>query len=135
MQIFVTYLTMLIFFLVVDYIMIIKVISPIFQATVPELLREQPKLAAAAVFYIFYVSGVYWFGTLAGVRSGSVLTAILSGTFLGLLAYATYEVTNFSTLKGWTVQMVILDTIWGGILGGLTAAVGYYASNLFSTQS
>ena len=135
MQIFVTYLTMLIFFLVVDYIMIIKVISPIFQATVPELLRELPKLAAAAVFYIFYVSGVYWFGTLAGVRSGSVLTAILSGTFLGLLAYATYEVTNFSTLKGWTVQMVILDTIWGGILGGLTAAVGYYASNLFSTQS
>ena len=126
---------MLIFFLVVDYIMIIKVISPIFQATVPELLRELPKLAAAAVFYIFYVSGVYWFGTLAGVRSGSVLTAILSGTFLGLLAYATYEVTNFSTLKGWTVQMVILDTIWGGILGGLTAAVGYYASNLFSTQS
>ena len=81
---------MLVFFLAVDYIMIIKVISPIFQATVPELMREQPKLAAAAVFYIFYVSGVYWFGTLAGLRAGSALTAILAGTFLGLLAYSNY---------------------------------------------
>ena len=75
MHILVTYFSMLIFFLVVDYIMIIKVISPIFQASVPELLREQPNLVAAGIFYLFYVSGVYWFGTLAGLRSGSVLTA------------------------------------------------------------
>ena len=99
-----------------------------FQANVPELLRDQPKLLAAAVFYIFYVTGVFWFGTLSGLRSGSVLTALLSGTFLGLLAYSTYEVTNFSTLKGWTVQMVFFDTVWGGVLGGLTAVVGYYVS-------
>ena len=123
---------MLVFFLVVDYIMIIKIISPIFQAAIPDLLRDQPKLAAAAVFYIFYVSGVYWFGTLAGIRAGSVLTAILSGAFLGLLAYATYEVTNFSLLKGWTINMVILDTVWGGVLGGLTAGFGYYVSRALS---
>ena len=123
---------MLVFFLVVDYIMIIKIISPIFQATIPDLLRDQPKLAAAAVFYILYVSGVYWFGTLAGIRAGSVLTAILSGAFLGLLAYATYEVTNFSLLKGWTINMVILDTVWGGVLGGLTAGFGYYVSRALS---
>ena len=132
MQILVTYLTMLIFFLSIDYIMIIKVISPIFQNSVPDLLRDQPNLAVAAIFYIFYVSGVYWFGTLAGVRSGSVVTAVLSGTFLGLLAYSTYEVTNYSTLKGWTYQMVVLDTIWGGVLGGLTAGVGFYVSNFLS---
>ena len=132
MHLFITYVSMLVFFLVVDYIMIIKIISPIFQATIPDLLRDQPKLAAAAVFYIFYVSGVYWFGTLAGIRAGSVLTAILSGAFLGLLAYATYEVTNFSLLKGWTINMVILDTVWGGVLGGLTAGFGYYVSKALS---
>ena len=132
MHILITYFSMLIFFLAVDYIMIIKVISPIFQATVPELMREQPKLAAAAVFYIFYVSGVYWFGTLAGLRAGSALTAIFAGTFLGFLAYSTYEFTNYSTLKGWSIQMVILDTLWGGVLGGLTAAVGYYVSKALS---
>ena len=133
MNLVITYSSMLIFFLVVDYVMIIKVISPIFQSNIGELLREQPKLTAAAFFYIFYVSGIYWFGTLAGIRTGSVLTSILSGTFLGLLAYATYEVTNFSLIKGWTVQMVILDTVWGGVLGGLTAAVGYYVNRTLSS--
>jgi uncharacterized membrane protein len=123
---------MLIFFLVVDYAMIVKVINPLFQSNIPELLKEQPNLAAAAFFYLFYVAGVYWFGTLAGIRSGSVVTAILSGSFLGLLAYATYEVTNFSTLKGWTLEMVVLDTVWGGVLGGLTAAVGFYVNRIFS---
>lgn len=132
MHIIITYASMLLFFLIVDYFMIIKVISPIFQSSVSELLREQPNLAAAAIFYIFYVSGVYWFGTLAGIRSGSVFTALFSGLFLGLLAYATYEVTNFSTLKGWTVQMVVVDVIWGGVLGGLTASVGYYVSRALS---
>lgn len=132
MNIILTYIAMLTFFLVVDYVMIIKVINPIFQASVPELLREQANLIAAAVFYLFYVSGVYWFGTLAGIRSGAVMPAIISGTFLGLLAYSTYEVTNFSTLKGWTVQMVMLDTLWGGVLGGLTAAVGFYVSRFLS---
>ena len=132
MHIFLTYISMLIFFLVVDYVMIIKVINPLFQASIPDLLKEQANLAAAAFFYLFYVSGIYWFGTLAGIRSGSVVTAILSGSFLGLLAYSTYEVTNFSTLKGWTFQMLLLDTVWGGILGGLTAAVGYYVSKELS---
>ena len=133
MTVVVTYLSMLIFFLAVDYVMIIKVMNPIFQSNVGELFREQPKLTAAAVFYIFYVSGIYWFGTLAGLRTGSVLTSILSGSFLGLLAYATYEVTNFSLIKGWTVQMVVLDTAWGGTLGGLTAAVGYYVNKAMSS--
>ena len=132
MHVILTYISMLIFFLVVDYVMIIKVINPLFQSNIPDLLREQANLASAAFFYLFYVSGIYWFGTLAGVRSGSVTTAILSGSFLGLLAYATYEVTNFSTLKGWTIEMLLLDTLWGGVLGGLTAAVGFYVNRTLS---
>ena len=132
MYIVLTYLSMLIFFLVVDYVMIIKVINPLFQSSIPDLLKEQANLVAAAFFYLFYVTGIYWFGTLAGIRAGSVMVAILSGSFLGLLAYSTYEVTNFSTLKGWSLQMLLLDTLWGGVLGGLTAAVGFYVSRAFS---
>lgn len=132
MHVVLTYLSMLIFFLFVDYVMIIKFINPMFQENIPDLLKEKANLAAAAFFYLFYVTGIYWFGTLAGVRSGSVTTALLSGSFLGLLAYATYEVTNFSTLKGWTIQMLLLDTLWGGVLGGLTAAVGFYVSRALS---
>ena len=126
MQVVVTYFSMLVFFLIVDAVMIVKVINPIFQENAAEILKANVNFVAASIFYIFYVVGIYWFGTLPGIRSDSVLTALLSGAFLGLLAYSTYEITNFSTLKGWTLQMVFLDTAWGGILGGLTASVGFF---------
>jgi uncharacterized membrane protein len=44
---------------------------------------------------------------------------------LGLLAYATYELTNMATLANWSWKMVILDTAWGGILTTIASVVGY----------
>ena len=95
-------------------------------------MKSQFNVFAAGMFYLFYVSGIFWFGTFSGIKAGSVFNAALSGLFLGLLAYSTYEITNFATLKGWTIQMVIIDTIWGGVLGGLTATVGFYTYRFFS---
>tara|TARA_Y100001968_G_C18903256_1_gene501757 strand:- start:142 stop:549 length:408 start_codon:yes stop_codon:yes gene_type:complete len=126
MQLIGTYLCMLVFFLLVDAVMIVKVINPLFQSSVSDILKEQVNFLAASIFYVFYVFGIYWFGTLTGIRSGSVVSAFFSGLFLGLLAYSTYEITNFSTIRGWTIQMVIMDTLWGGVLGGLTSVVGFY---------
>ena len=131
-HVLVTYVVMLVFFLLVDAVMIVKVINPVFQANVSEIMKSQFNVFAAGMFYLFYVSGILWFGTLSGIKAGSVFNAALSGLFLGLLAYSTYEITNFATLKGWTTQMVIIDTIWGGVLGGLTATVGFYTYRFFS---
>ena len=130
MQFLITYLSMVVFFLLVDAVMIIKVIHPLFSSNVPEILRDQVNFFAAGLFYVFYVFGVYWFGTLPGIESANVIKSFLLGAFLGLLAYSTYEITNFSTIKGWSVQMVVLDTIWGGLLGGLTASVGFYVNRM-----
>lgn len=35
---------------------------------------------------------------------------------LGLTVYGVYDLTNYATLKNYTVQFAIMDTIWGGIL-------------------
>ena len=53
------------------------------------------------------------------------LTAILYATrkftyiqtfLLGMGIYAVYEGTNYAIFQSWPLQMVILDTLWGGIL-------------------
>ena len=124
----ITYFVMLLYFLLVDAVMIAKFIGPMFQSNLSEMMREQFHIFAAATFYIFYVFGAYWFGTLVGVRAGSVIVAFVSGAFLGLLAYGTFEITSFSLFKGWTLQMVVFDTIWGGFLTGSTALVGFYVN-------
>ena len=39
---------------------------------------------------------------------------------LGLCIYAIYETTNYATFDKWPIYMLIVDSIWGGILFTLT---------------
>lgn len=41
---------------------------------------------------------------------------------LGWSIYAVYETTNKATLKDWPWTMVVMDTLWGGVLFALTTA-------------
>jgi len=40
---------------------------------------------------------------------------------LGLLSYGMYEYTTLALLKNWRIETTIIDSIWGGILFGLSA--------------
>jgi len=47
---------------------------------------------------------------------------------LGLVIYAVYETTNYATLKKWSPALVVMDTLWGGILFALTTYLTYELS-------
>lgn len=120
------YLAMLVAFLAVDAVWLTQVMRPLFERHVGDLLREDILLSAAAGFYVAYVVGILWFCVLPGLREDAVLTAVGRGLALGFLAYGTYEFTNMTTLKGWSWSMVAVDTAWGMVLTGGTAAVGVW---------
>ena len=40
------------------------------------------------------------------------------------MCYGTYEFTNYATLRDWSMQQVVTDTIWGGFLTGISAWSG-----------
>lgn len=50
---------------------------------------------------------------------------------LGWSIYAVYETTNKATLKDWTWQMVMMDTMWGGILFATTTWI-YQTINTYT---
>ena len=54
--------------------------------------------------------------------------AALNGALLGLLAFATYDMTNLATLEGWPVAVVVVDICWGGLVTALVASAGYLAA-------
>ncbi len=122
------YLVSFVAFLGVDAVWLRNVMSPLFNAHVGPLLREEMRLEAAVGFYALYIAGVMYFATLPALRAGMVSEAVIKGAVLGFLAYGTYEATNMTTLKGWTWSMVAIDTSWGVFLTALTAVVGYYAA-------
>ena len=52
------------------------------------------------------------------------MAALFGGIALGLMAYGTYEFTNYATLRDWSIEQVATDMIWGGILTGFSAWAG-----------
>ncbi len=89
------------------------------------LLRESPDLVVAAVFYTLYAAGVVFFAVRPALASESLHVAIVHGALLGLLTYATYDLTNLATLKGWSVTVVVVDICWGTLVSAIAAAAGY----------
>jgi uncharacterized membrane protein len=39
---------------------------------------------------------------------------------LGILIYAVYETTNYAIFDKWPITIVVIDTLWGGILFAFT---------------
>lgn len=111
-------------FLVLDVLMLKKVLYPLFSSNIGAIMHEDPKMGAAAVFYLFYIAGIIWFASVPALSSGVPSQAFWAGCMLGLLAYGTYEFTNFATLRGWSMQMVAVDVIWGALLTGTSAWAG-----------
>ena len=92
------------------------------------LLAEQVNWAAAIIFYLLYIAGIVFFVTLPAARTGSLVRALCTGAFFGLVTYATYDLTNLATLKGWPVGVTVVDICWGMVLTASVAAAGYAVS-------
>lgn len=101
-----------------------------YRAEIGGLLLDQPNLAPAAIFYLFYVAGLVGFAVLPAANAGSWVWALVAGMALGLLAYGTYDMTNLATLKGWSLNISLIDLAWGGFLSGSAALAGYFAVSL-----
>jgi uncharacterized membrane protein len=120
----VLYAVTVVVFLGLDVVMLKKVMYPMFSSNIGSMMLDSPKMGPAAAFYLFYVGGVLWFASIPALQSGQPSHAFVAGFVLGLLAFGTYEFTNFATLRGWVIQMVAVDVVWGGVLTGTSAWVG-----------
>lgn len=79
----------------------------------------------AVIFYLFFIVGIIFFAVSPALEMGSLTQALLVGIFLGLLTYATYDLTNLATLKDWPISVVIVDMLWGAVLTGSVASLSY----------
>lgn len=114
-------------FLLTDILGIKVLIRPVFERHVGALLADPLRLGPAALFYLAYVAGVLWFVSLPALKAGAPLQALAGGMVLGLLCYGTYEMTNYATLRDWSVQQVVIDGLWGTALTGFAAWAGVAA--------
>jgi uncharacterized membrane protein len=89
------------------------------------LLLDKPNLPVAAAFYLLYVVGIVIFAMMPAVRSGEWTDAALYGALFGFFAYATYDLTNWATLRGYTPAMALVDIAWGTAVTAVSATAAY----------
>ncbi len=56
--------------------------------------------------------------------------ALLIGGFTGFVIYFTYDFTNYSFVKGWSLYVSIIDVCWGTLQGLLAGAYVFYLNRL-----
>jgi uncharacterized membrane protein len=117
-------LAFLVVFVIADLIFLGVIARSFYRAQLGPLLREKFHVPAAILFYLAYTFGVAFF-VLAPSRASAwpVTTALINGAALGFTAYATYNLTNMATLKGWPKAMTVLDMLWGTVATALVAAL------------
>lgn len=80
---------------------------------------------AAISFYLLYLAGILHFCIFPALREASLGRAVRNGAFFGLVAYATYDLTNLATLRGFPPAIVPVDLAWGTVLTGATSTIGF----------
>ncbi len=117
-------------FLAVDFVWLSQVANRFYAERIGHLLMDRPNIAAAAVFYVVYVVGIVIFAVAPALKSESLATAVLFGALFGFFTYATYDVTNFATLRNWPMIVAVVDIAWGTALTAFSAGMGYTLTRL-----
>ena len=91
--------------LLVDLLWIGVVANRFYRSELGELFAPQVNWTAALIFYVVYIAGLVFFVLSPAIAKQSLLYAVLAGAFFGLIAYATYDLTNLATVRNWPLLM------------------------------
>ena len=93
-------------------------ISNFFKKTINKIQKSPLifKYIPAILCYLFLIFSLQYFIIF---KKGNIVDAFI----LGVCIYGVFELTNYATINKWPLQLVIIDTLWGGILFSLTTFI------------
>lgn len=100
-------------FVAIDAVWLTTMAPKFYRKHMSGMLRKKPDFLAAVIFYLIYILGIIVFALSPALREGSILYALGLGGLLGFVMYATYDLTNQSTLKNWPKIVTVVDLAWG----------------------
>jgi uncharacterized membrane protein len=120
-----SYLITLPVFLAIDLIWLSLIAKNFYAQYLGYLMKTNVDFVAAGLFYLLFVVGLVVFSVLPALEKKSWKKAFFLGALLGLISYATYDLTNLATIKDWPLLVTIVDMVWGTILGASVSLISY----------
>lgn len=115
-------------FLALDMAWLGVIAQKLYRDEIGSLILDRPRLGPAVAFYLIYLVGVVFFAIRPALASGRWLEAMTTGATFGFIAYATYDLTNLATLKGFSAKVVMADLAWGAFVTASASIAGYLAA-------
>lgn len=120
------YLIALPVFFAIDMIWLGLVARGFYRDQIGSMLKTDFNWIAGVSFYLLFIAGLVFFVIEPALKQGSSWTGVLLvGALFGLMTYATYDLTNLSTLKDWPVLLTFVDMAWGMVLSASVSTVTY----------
>lgn len=85
--------------------------------------KLDPLWAPAIILYLIMALGfmIFVLPKVAGQKLSWMVPGY--GALYGLVGFAIYDLTNFATLKNWTLKMTLVDMAWGAFVGAMVTLV------------
>jgi len=115
-------MTLAVFFLI-DMVWLGAVAKGFYRKHLGPFLTPKVVWPAVVLFYLLFIAGLVVFVVRPALAGGEPARALALGALFGLIAYATYDLTNLATLKGWPLAVTVVDLVWGSVLGGAVSFV------------
>lgn len=130
-KLIISYLLTMVVFFVIDMLWLGLIAKNIYRKYLGALMSDTVNWGAAILFYLLFIAGIFVFVIYPSLEKQSAIRALLLGAFFGLICYATYDLTNYATMKGFPLNIVIIDLIWGTTLTSIVSISGYYITKHF----
>jgi uncharacterized membrane protein len=127
-QFIVAYAATAILFGVLDALWLGKMVPAVYRPEIGEMLMKGWRPAPALVFYALYMLGIQIFAVAPALKAGDWQVALLWGALFGFFCYMTYDLTNYATLKVWSLKVTLLDIAWGTVATGLAAGAAAWVT-------
>ena len=115
--------------LILDLIWLGLIAKSWYRDGIGHLMADSPNFFAGGVFYLLYPVGVLLFAIAPALWSEATelmpwQRTLVAGALFGFFAYATYDLSNLATLKGWPAHLALIDIAWGTIVTSIAAVAG-----------
>ncbi len=128
------YFIVFLIFLAIDAVWLSTAGPTFYRNEIGDLLLQQPNFVVACAFYALYAAGLLYFVVEPNINRTTIVPAVLAGGFFGLVAYATYDMTNLATMKGFTWRVAVVDMVWGTMLSASVTFVSLHVIRRFVVQ-
>lgn len=115
-----------IIFIAIDLLWLGIIVKDFYQQALGHLLLPSFRLIPAMLFYIIFNTALVVFVIQPGLNERTFKKTLMLAILFGLVTYTTYDLTNYATMDGFPLLIVVIDILWGILLTVMTATLTFF---------